>query len=69
MVSLSITLSCTWSLIMLCIYGWRDGQRSHFTLTTYSGCKATDFGTWKALKWKGEGYIQILKQQGPIYKS
>lgn len=33
----------------------KDGQKCHFTLKTYGGCKVTNFGTWKALKWKRRG--------------
>ena len=44
-------------LLNLCIYGQRDEQKCHFTLETYGGYKATNFGTWNALKLKGRGSI------------
>lgn len=46
-------------LLKLYIQRKRDGQKYHFTLKTYDGCKATNFGDMKGIK---------MKRPGPIYK-
>ena len=48
-------------------------QKCHFTLKAHSSSKATNFGDIEGIKKKKEkkreAYLQILKPQGPIYKS